>query len=96
MELSININNVTKISADAYSVEFTSNFDLSDLFYEVSTDGINWSSPIVLPQTSSPQNITVGVFKSFKVRLSSEYIAPIPPPTPYTRIHSAQFNEVFN
>lgn len=92
MALFIGISNISKISNNTYSVEFNSNFGFQNLFYEISTDGINWNSPVELPQTTSPQNIVVPNLQGFKIRLSSDYTAP----EPYSRIHSAVFNEVFN
>lgn len=92
MALFINISNISKVGNNTYSVEFNSNFGFQNLFYEISTDGVNWSSPVELPQTSSPQNIIIPLLQGFNLRLSSDYIAP----TPYSKIHSAAFNQVFN
>lgn len=88
----LQIDNITKTANNTYSVEFSADFALEDLFYEVSDDGNTWSSPIAI-DTSSPQNITVQNMINFKVRLSSNYTPPTPP---YTRIHTNVFTEVFN
>lgn len=88
----LQINNITKIANNTYSIEFSSDFTLNDLFYEVSADGNSWSSPIAI-DSSSPQNITVENMINFKLRLSSNYT---PTPPPYTRIHTNVFTEVFN
>ena len=93
MSQTITITNITKIGVSQYSVEFSSNFDLTDLFYEISAQGGSFSSPIQLSAVSSPATITVVNSINFNVRLSSNYTAP---PPPYTRIHSTAFTEPFN
>lgn len=71
----LQIDNITKIANNTYSIEFSSNFVLQNLFYEVSNDGLNWSSPVEITPLS-PQNITVQNMINFKIRLSSNYTAP--------------------
>jgi len=76
--MDLTIDNVVKVNNNSYDVYFSSEFTLSDLFYEVSTDGSTWSSPISM-STSSPQNITVSNTINFQIRLSSNYTPPTPP-----------------
>lgn len=90
--MNLNINNVTRINSNLYSVEFSATFSLVDLFYEISSDGNTWTAPIAIPVTS-PQILTINNLINFKIRLSTNFT---PPPPPYTRIHSSAFTETFN
>lgn len=92
MTQEITITNITKIGLSEYSVEFDSNFDLTDLFYEVSALGGSFSSPVATAGVSSPQTITVANSVNFNVRLSSNYT----PTPPYSRIHTTTFTQPFN
>jgi hypothetical protein len=75
--MSLSINNVTRVGFNLYQVDFSANFALTDLFYEISSDGITWSSPISIP-TTTPQTITVANMVNFKIRLSTNF-TPTPP-----------------
>ena len=92
----LTITNVTKITQNQYSINFVKDFPLADLFYEISLDGLNWQTPIAFNSLSSPQVITLANTLNFNIRLSSNYVAPIPPPPPYSRIHTNVFTDTFN
>jgi len=92
MSQNITISNITKVGTSQYSIEFSANFELTDLFYEISAQGGSWNSPIALTTFTSPQTITVANSINFNVRLSSNYT----PISPYSRIHSTAFTETFN
>jgi hypothetical protein len=83
------ITNITKVSLNSYKIEFTSNFDLSDLYYEISMDGISFGPSISLPSFSSPQIVDIENVVDFYLRLKSNF-------TPYSRIHTNPFTETFN
>jgi len=84
----ITISNITKVGNAQYRIEFSANFTLTDLFYEISAQGGSWNSPIALTTFTSPQIITVPNSVNFNVRLSSNYTAPIPPETGFLMINS--------
>lgn len=90
MSQTITITNITKVGISQYNVEFSANFELTDLFYEISAQGESFNSPIATAGVSSPQIITVANAINFNVRLSSNYTPP------YTRIHSIEFTPPFN
>lgn len=92
MSQTITVSNITKGEASQYSVEFSTNFTITDLFYETSTDGTNWNNPIQITNLISPATISVPNWINFYVRLSSNYT----PPPPYTRVHSRAFTTTFN
>lgn len=84
----LSITNVTKITQNQYSIDFVKDFPLTDLFYEISLDGITWQTPIALNSLSSPQVITLANTLNFNVRLSSNYTPPTPPETGFLTINS--------
>jgi len=86
----ITISNITKVSNSNYQIDFSANFTLTDLFYEISPDGITWNSPIQINSVSSPQTVNIPNAIGFNLRLSSNYTAPS------TRIHTNAFTNVFN
>lgn len=86
----ITITNITKINNTQYSIEFSNDFTMVDLFYELSLDGSTWQSPIAFTAFTSPQIISLPSVINFNVRLSSNYTPP------YSRIHSIAFTETFN
>jgi len=75
--MSLTINNVTRIAQNLYTVEFSTTIALVDLFYEISSDGNTWSSPIAIP-TTTPQNLTISDMANFQIRLSTNF-TPTPP-----------------
>lgn len=83
------VTNITKVSLNGYKIEFTSNFDLSDLYYEISMDGISFGPSIPLPSLSSPQIVGIENVLDFYLRLKSNF-------NPYSRIHTTAFTETFN
>lgn len=95
----ITITNVSKIGANTYNVDFYANFNISNLAYQTSLNGTDWSESISLGSVSSPAIVTVENLVNFNIRLLTNYVAPIPidpnPPTP-ERIHTSAFNQVFN
>lgn len=90
MEPYINILNLTLVNQTVYAVNFQTNFQMNNLFYELSQDGITWSTPIQLPGTTSPQNITSNTML-FRIRLSSNYTESVT-----NGIHTSVFTQVFN
>lgn len=82
------ITNIQRVSMDNYKVYFTSNFDIDNLNYEVSVGGGIFQSPVALTSFTSPQIINIPSVVDFDLRLSSNYIAPIPPETGFLMINS--------
>lgn len=64
------ISNVVNTVGSNFDIFFASNFVVTDLFSEVSLDGVNWSIPFHLSGIASPQNRVVSLGGSFYVRLS--------------------------
>lgn len=58
---------------DFYNVFFTINFTPNILSYEISYDGINWSTPEVFNDISSPQLFST-TFSSFYIRLTGDSV----------------------
>lgn len=83
------ITDITKVSLNGYKIDFTSNFDISDLSYEVSMDGVTFGPSISLPSFSSPQVVDIQNVVNFYLRLKSNY-------NPYSRIHTTTFTDTFN
>jgi hypothetical protein len=71
MAQTITISNITKVSTGNYSVEFSSNFTLPDLYYQVSADGITWQTAILIATTTSPQTLVIPNVVGFNLRLST-------------------------
>lgn len=65
------ITSVVNTSGYNFDISFTTNFTPTNLYSEVSVDGINWSAPSLLSGITSPQNriISLGGV-AFYVRLS--------------------------
>ena len=86
MAFEITITSIEKIEGSSnFNVYFTSNYQLSDLKAQYSTNGVNWSSNIQL-NTSSPQQVAIPLNTSFYLRLNDD--------TQLTqnRKHTNQFN----
>ena len=84
------LTSVVKKRGGFYEINFTKNFTIASLEYEISLDkGITWQNPVSIGITS-PQLITLPAYKRFSIRLIAQYT-----PTS-TRIHSAVFNQTFN
>jgi len=82
----ITIRNVTKIGTSQYRVDFDSENALEDLFYETSSNGSTWSTPIECVGFTSPQTIECIIENNFYIRLSSTVI----------RVHNDAYNEAYN
>jgi hypothetical protein len=66
---SLAITNVVNTSGSNYDISFSSNFPLTNLFSEVSVDGITWSTPAHFSGLTSPQNrvISLGGFQYIRI-----------------------------
>lgn len=66
---SLAITNVVNTSGSNYDISFSSNFPLTNLFSEVSVDGITWSTPTHFSGLTSPQNrvISLGGFQYIRI-----------------------------
>ena len=66
------LNVVNNGGVQNYDIYFSWNFPLTNVYSEVSSDGINWSTPILLAGTTSPRNRVISLGGSnFYVRLSN-------------------------
>ncbi|MES2813235.1 MAG: hypothetical protein V4670_12245 [Bacteroidota bacterium] len=68
----INITNVVHTTGDAHEISFTTEFDITELYSEVSTDGTTWSTPELASGTTSPLTRDITLGDDFYVRLSFE------------------------
>ena len=69
----ITIDNIIKIQPFLYSVYYTSNFQITELFYSISFDnGITWQLPINVPNFTNPFNINIVACTSFLIRLHDD------------------------
>lgn len=88
MEEKINIYDLKKVGAYRYDVYFSSNFDLTILYYQFSPDLINWSEPILINGIDSPKRITINTEKNFHLKIYNNSI-PL-------RKHNTKFNTKYN
>lgn len=67
---SLAITNVVNTSGSNYDVSFSSNFPLTNLFSEVSVDGITWSTPAHFSGLTSPQSRVISLGGWQYIRIS--------------------------
>lgn len=64
------INSIIK-SGDTHSVTYTADFAVETLFYQISTDNINWGAEVAIASTASPIVISGLGNSSFNLRLGA-------------------------
>lgn len=90
MEKIIIITNIIKISNGFYKVFFNSNYELTELKYQISLNAITWSEPISIDGLQSPKVLEINNQENFYIRLLDTFEeAP-------SRIHTSVFTNIFN
>lgn len=90
MEKIIIITNIIKISNGFYNIFFNSNYELTELKYQISLNGITWSDPISIDGLQSPKVLEINQQENFYIRLLDTFEeAP-------SRIHTNTFTNIFN
>lgn len=92
MPSEITITSVLKVANNQYQINYSTQLALDNLSYQISFDGISWGSVVDFIDVSNPKIITVENAVNFNIRLLSDYT----PPPINNRIHTNEFNQVFN
>jgi|GEM_PF-5721822 len=84
--LELNITGLTKVSGNIYEVTFTSNFPLTSLKYQYSSDGAVWLGPFDLNDLQSPAQVVIPITGDFYLKMFDETTLT------QTRKHNYKFN----